>query len=122
MVSARNGTHTQKDARSRSHRLTSFSQPPSSSLVSPEFNVGTALQFGSAEIDKKSFKGQDLRRSNFTAASCRSCNFAQTKLNGARAEREREKTRTAGERVGFLLLSLSHLTPPSRPHSPQAPT
>jgi len=45
--------------------------------------VGTALQYGEATIDKKSFAGQDLRRSNFTAASCRSCNFAKTKLNGA---------------------------------------
>lgn len=66
-----------------------------------EFNVGSALQFGSAEIDKKSFKGQDLRRSNFTAASCRSCNFAKTKLNG-------EKMRKRRVRVAFSLLFLSH--------------
>ena len=58
-------------------------KPLFSSLLFAEFNVGTALQYGEATIDKKSFAGQDLRRSNFTAASCRSCNFAKTKLNGA---------------------------------------
>ena len=75
---------------------------PSLSYCLPsEFNVGTALQFGEATIDKKSFKGQDLRRSNFTAASCRSCNFAQTKLNGEKRERRREKREeTRGGRGG----------------------
>jgi uncharacterized protein YjbI with pentapeptide repeats len=46
-----------------------------------EFNIGTALQFGEADIKGKDFSGQDLRRSNFTAADCRDCNFKGSKLN-----------------------------------------
>jgi uncharacterized protein YjbI with pentapeptide repeats len=60
--------------------------------LSSEFGNGTALQFGEATIDKKDFSKQDLRRSNFTAASCRSCKFVKTKLNG--------EERRGGERDG----------------------
>lgn len=34
------------------------------------------------QINGKDFHGEDLRRSNFTAASCRNCNFKDTKLQG----------------------------------------
>jgi len=48
-----------------------------------EFGIGSAQQFGEAEIPNSDFKGQDLRRSNFTAADVRRSNFAGAKLNGA---------------------------------------
>lgn len=48
-----------------------------------EFGNGTALQFGEADIAGKDFSKQDLRRSNFTAADCRDCNFKNSKLVGA---------------------------------------
>lgn len=51
--------------------------------IGGEFGNGTALQFGEADIAKKDFSNQDLRRSNFTAADCRDCNFKNTKLVGA---------------------------------------
>ncbi|CAK0784571.1 hypothetical protein CVIRNUC_007775 [Coccomyxa viridis] len=47
-----------------------------------EFNIGTAQQYGEADIKGKDFHDQDLRRSNFTAADCRDCNFKNTKLQG----------------------------------------
>lgn len=51
--------------------------------VTGEFGVGTALQYGEADIKGKDFSNQDLRRSNFTAADCRDCNFKNSKLVGA---------------------------------------
>jgi hypothetical protein len=48
-----------------------------------EFNIGSALQYGEADIKGKDFHDQDLRRSNFTAADCRNCNFSGAKLQGA---------------------------------------
>ncbi|CAG9465037.1 unnamed protein product [Pedinophyceae sp. YPF-701] len=48
-----------------------------------EFGVGTAGQYGEADLTGRDFSNQDLRRSNFTAADCRRCNFENTKLNGA---------------------------------------
>lgn len=48
-----------------------------------EFNIGSALQYGEADIKGRDFHGQDLRRSNFTAADCRNCNFSDCKLQGA---------------------------------------
>ncbi|CAL5229577.1 g12933 [Coccomyxa viridis] len=47
-----------------------------------EFNIGTAQQYGEADIKGKDFHDQDLRRSNFTAADCRDCNFKNSKLQG----------------------------------------
>lgn len=40
-----------------------------------EFGVGSALQFGEADLKNRDFSKQDLTRSNFTSADCRSCNF-----------------------------------------------
>ena len=51
--------------------------------LSGEFGNGTALQYGEADIAGKDFSKQDLRRSNFTAADCRDCNFKSSKLVGA---------------------------------------
>ncbi|KAL3159714.1 hypothetical protein ABBQ38_010120 [Trebouxia sp. C0009 RCD-2024] len=48
-----------------------------------EFNVGTAAQYGEAELRGKDFSGQDLRRSNFTSADARNANFKGSKLQGA---------------------------------------
>ncbi|KAI8108341.1 hypothetical protein M9434_006368 [Picochlorum sp. BPE23] len=48
-----------------------------------EFGSGTAQQYGEADIIGKDFSKQDLRRSNFTAADCRDCNFKDSKLVGA---------------------------------------
>uniref|UniRef100_A0A7S0RK82 Thylakoid lumenal protein n=1 Tax=Chlamydomonas leiostraca TaxID=1034604 RepID=A0A7S0RK82_9CHLO len=48
-----------------------------------EFGAGTALQYGEADIDGKDFSNQDLRRSNFTAASAKKANFAHSNLQGA---------------------------------------
>lgn len=48
-----------------------------------EFGNGTAQQYGEAEIPGRNFSKQDLRRSNFTAADCRDCNFKDAKLVGA---------------------------------------
>jgi uncharacterized protein YjbI with pentapeptide repeats len=36
-----------------------------------EFGMGTAQQYGEADIKGRDFSGQDLRRSNFTSADCR---------------------------------------------------
>lgn len=79
-----------------------------------EFNIGTAQQMGSAELNNADFSNQvnlirrswsgsplapntrspsgmpaevdyllqDLRRSNFTSAECRSCNFKNANLAG----------------------------------------
>lgn len=40
-----------------------------------EFGVGSALQYGEADLKNRDFSKQDLTRSNFTAADCRNCNF-----------------------------------------------
>ncbi|KAL0036554.1 hypothetical protein WJX77_012659 [Trebouxia sp. C0004] len=48
-----------------------------------EFGVGTAAQFGEAELRGKDFSGQDLRRSNFTSADARNASFKGAKLQGA---------------------------------------
>ena len=48
-----------------------------------EFGIGTAQQFGEADLRGRDFSNQDLTRSNFTAADCRQCNFANSKLAGA---------------------------------------
>lgn len=40
-----------------------------------EFGIGTALQFGEADVKGQDFSNQQLQRSNFTAADCRDCNF-----------------------------------------------
>lgn len=48
-----------------------------------EFGIGTAQQYGEADIKGRDFSNQDLRRSNFTAADCRDCTFKNSKLVGA---------------------------------------
>eukprot|EP00892_Ulva_mutabilis_P011804 jgi/Ulvmu1/8997/UM005_0088.1 len=48
-----------------------------------EFGMGTAGQYGEADLKDRNFSGQDLRRSNFTSADCRRCKFVGSKLNGA---------------------------------------
>ena len=35
-----------------------------------EFGIGTAQQFGEADIKGRDFSGEDLTRSNFTSADC----------------------------------------------------
>ncbi|GMH32351.1 hypothetical protein BSKO_00185 [Bryopsis sp. KO-2023] len=48
-----------------------------------EFGIGTAQQYGEADVKGRDFSNQDLTRSNFTAADCRNCNFKNAKLTGA---------------------------------------
>lgn len=48
-----------------------------------EFGIGTAQQYGEADLKGRNFSNQDLTRSNFTAADCRQCNFKNSKLIGA---------------------------------------
>lgn len=36
--------------------------------ITGEFGIGSALQFGEADVKGRDFSNQDLRRSNFTAA------------------------------------------------------
>ena len=48
-----------------------------------EFGIGTAQQYGEADLRGRDFSDQDLTRSNFTAADCRQCNFKNSKLVGA---------------------------------------
>jgi uncharacterized protein YjbI with pentapeptide repeats len=65
----------------RHQALTFYST--NSFVAGGEFGVGTAQQFGEADIKGKDFSRQDLRRSNFTSADCRDCNFKDAKLVGA---------------------------------------
>jgi len=51
--------------------------------VGGEFGLGSAQQYGEADLKGRDFSKQDLRRSNFTAADCRDCNFKDSKLVGA---------------------------------------
>lgn len=51
--------------------------------VGGEFGMGSAQQYGEADLKGRDFSKQDLRRSNFTAADCRDCNFKNSKLVGA---------------------------------------
>eukprot|EP01024_Parvocaulis_polyphysoides_P036560 TRINITY_DN324_c0_g1_i1.p1 TRINITY_DN324_c0_g1~~TRINITY_DN324_c0_g1_i1.p1 ORF type:complete len:250 (-),score=39.13 TRINITY_DN324_c0_g1_i1:245-994(-) len=48
-----------------------------------EFGIGSAQQYGEADLTGRDFSNQDLRRSNFTAADCRKCNFKNSLLQGA---------------------------------------
>eukprot|EP00882_Tetradesmus_deserticola_P013104 GHRQ01013897.1.p1 GENE.GHRQ01013897.1~~GHRQ01013897.1.p1 ORF type:complete len:261 (+),score=92.30 GHRQ01013897.1:47-784(+) len=48
-----------------------------------EFGIGSAQQYGEADIQGKDFSNQDLRRSNFTSADCRRANFKNSNLQGA---------------------------------------
>eukprot|EP01023_Acetabularia_acetabulum_P018022 TRINITY_DN1909_c0_g1_i1.p1 TRINITY_DN1909_c0_g1~~TRINITY_DN1909_c0_g1_i1.p1 ORF type:complete len:246 (+),score=40.18 TRINITY_DN1909_c0_g1_i1:304-1041(+) len=48
-----------------------------------EFGIGTAQQYGEADLTGRDFSNQDLKRSNFTAANCRKCNFKNSQLQGA---------------------------------------
>ncbi|WIA17056.1 hypothetical protein OEZ85_013961 [Tetradesmus obliquus] len=48
-----------------------------------EFGIGSAQQYGEADIQGKDFSNQDLRRSNFTSADCRKANFKNSNLQGA---------------------------------------
>jgi hypothetical protein len=45
-----------------------------------EFGSGTAQQWGEADLIGHDFRGEDLRRSNFTSANCRKCRFDGAKL------------------------------------------
>lgn len=47
-----------------------------------EFGVGTALQYGEADLKGRDFHNQDLTRSNFTAADCRNCDFRYVGVGG----------------------------------------
>ncbi|GLC41121.1 hypothetical protein PLESTB_001793800 [Pleodorina starrii] len=48
-----------------------------------EFGIGSAMQYGEADVQGRDFSGQDLRRSNFTSADCRNANFKGSNLQGA---------------------------------------
>jgi hypothetical protein len=50
---------------------------------SGEFDVGTAKQYGEADVQGRDFSGEDLRRSNFTSADCKRTNFSNANLQGA---------------------------------------
>lgn len=86
-------TTTEKAFRGAAAAILSLSlvtcQPASADLnkfeaaAGGEFGVGTAAQFGEAELRGKDFSGQDLRRSNFTSANARNASFKGAKLQGA---------------------------------------
>lgn len=48
-----------------------------------EFGIGTALQYGEADVKGQDFSNQNLQRSNFTAADARDCNFKNSQLQAA---------------------------------------
>ncbi|KXZ51654.1 hypothetical protein GPECTOR_11g108 [Gonium pectorale] len=48
-----------------------------------EFGIGSAQQYGEADVQGRDFSGQDLRRSNFTSADCRNATFKGSNLQGA---------------------------------------
>lgn len=48
-----------------------------------EFGIGSAMQYGEADLQGRDFAAQDLRRSNFTAADIRKANFKGSNLQGA---------------------------------------
>ncbi|KAG2497359.1 hypothetical protein HYH03_004518 [Edaphochlamys debaryana] len=48
-----------------------------------EFGIGSAVQYGEADLKGRDFSGQDLRRSNFTSADCRNASFKGSNLQGA---------------------------------------
>ncbi|PNW70481.1 hypothetical protein CHLRE_17g721700v5 [Chlamydomonas reinhardtii] len=48
-----------------------------------EFGIGSAMQYGEADIQGRDFSNQDLRRSNFTSADCRNATFKGSNLQGA---------------------------------------
>ncbi|KAL4859245.1 Thylakoid lumenal protein [Chlorella vulgaris] len=48
-----------------------------------EFNIGTARQYGEADVKGQDFSNQDLQRSNFTAADARDASFKNSKLQAS---------------------------------------
>lgn len=48
-----------------------------------EFGLGTAQQYGEADLKGRDFSQQKLQRSNFTAADCRDCDFHGANLQVA---------------------------------------
>ncbi|KAL4429364.1 hypothetical protein ABPG77_005138 [Micractinium sp. CCAP 211/92] len=48
-----------------------------------EFGVGTAQQYGEADVKGRDFSKQDLQRSNFTSADARDANFEGSNLQAA---------------------------------------
>lgn len=50
-----------------------------------EFGIGSAKQYGEADIKGQNFSNQDLRRANFTGADARRTNFSVRRLANPRA-------------------------------------
>jgi uncharacterized protein YjbI with pentapeptide repeats len=66
-----------------SHAFLSTQHDHNATLHLPLHLRSTAEQWGEADVDGKDFSGQDLRRSNFTAASARKTIFKDANLQGA---------------------------------------
>ncbi|KAG8071610.1 hypothetical protein GUJ93_ZPchr0006g41037 [Zizania palustris] len=52
-----------------------------------EFGIGSAAQFGSADLQKTVHVDENFRRANFTSADMRDSNFSGSKFNGAYLEK-----------------------------------
>jgi uncharacterized protein YjbI with pentapeptide repeats len=52
-----------------------------------EFGIGSAVQFGSADLRKSVHSNENFRRGNFTSADMRESNFSGSYFNGAYLEK-----------------------------------
>ncbi|KAH9318235.1 hypothetical protein KI387_020004, partial [Taxus chinensis] len=52
-----------------------------------EFGIGSAAQFGSADLRKSVHANENFRRANFTSADMRECDFSGSTFNGAYLEK-----------------------------------
>lgn len=52
-----------------------------------EFGIGSAAQFGSADLRKSVHSNENFRRANFTSADMRECDFSGSTFNGAYLEK-----------------------------------
>ncbi|KAG6532116.1 hypothetical protein ZIOFF_005954 [Zingiber officinale] len=52
-----------------------------------EFGIGSAAQFGSADLKRSVHVNENFRRANFTAADMRESNFSGSTFNGAYLEK-----------------------------------
>jgi hypothetical protein len=59
-----------------------------------EFGIGSAAQYGEANISGKDFSKQDLRRSNFTSAEARKTNFSGSNLQARDCPLHRPRSAT----------------------------
>ncbi|XP_024360035.1 thylakoid lumenal protein TL20.3, chloroplastic [Physcomitrium patens] len=52
-----------------------------------EFGIGSAVQFGSADLKKTQHANENFRRGNFTSADMKEANFSNSTFNGAYLEK-----------------------------------